>query len=174
MTVRCLFITSSYSRRCFRMSKLWASTFFSAFSTALLTRIGWIGSPSWLPSFSMRGEIRAGPKSALPGLGDDLRLALVVLGVQDVVGDAVAVEDSGEPLRLLDRNRSDEDRLPRLVEGPGLPAAGVELLLLGAVNLVPEVFPDHRLVRGDDHHVEIIDLLELHRFRVGGGGHAPR
>jgi hypothetical protein len=111
--------------------------------------------------------------AGLARLGDDLRLTLVVLGVQDVVGNAMPVEDAGEPLRLLDRDRPDEDRAIRLVKGAYLLMDGLELLFLGAVDLVTEVVPDHRLVRGDDHHVEVVDLLELHGLRVGGACH-PR
>ncbi len=44
------------------MSKLCPSTFFWAFSIALLMSLCSIGSPSSIPSFSMIGEIRSEPK----------------------------------------------------------------------------------------------------------------
>src|SRR5512141_1732803 len=51
------------------------------------------------------GHVRGdGHPSRMARLGDDLRLLLVVLGVQDVVGNAVAREQPGEPLGLLDRD----------------------------------------------------------------------
>ena len=52
-TSRCLFITSSYSRRCFLISKLCASTFFWAFSIALETMPCSIGTFSSIPSLSI-------------------------------------------------------------------------------------------------------------------------
>ena len=53
---------------------------------------------------------RHGPSPS--GLGHDLRLALVVLGIQDLVRDAIALEHLGELFRFLDRRRSDQDRTP--------------------------------------------------------------
>ena len=50
----------------------------------------------------------------LPGLGDDLRLALVLLGVEHLVLDAVlALEQLREHLALLDAGRADEHRPAR-------------------------------------------------------------
>src|SRR3989304_1835958 len=131
MTVRCLFITSSYSSRCFRMSKLWASTFFWAFSTALLMRLCSIGSPSSIPSFDMIGAIRSDPKirsrassrgrekrhlPGLAGLRDGLGLRLVALGVQNVLGNPVPRKERGETLGLLDGDGPHQDRPLLLVQ----------------------------------------------------------
>jgi hypothetical protein len=52
---------------------------------------------------------------AAPGLGDDLRLLLVELGVQDAVLDARALEHLAEHLADLDADRADQDRPPLLV-----------------------------------------------------------
>ena len=49
------------------------------------------------------------------GLRHDHGFLLVVLRVQHVVLDAATVEHAGEQLRLLDRHRADQDRLPVLV-----------------------------------------------------------
>src|SRR4030067_273475 len=95
MTVRCLFITSSYSRRCFLMSKLWASTFFWAFSIALDMRLCSMGWPSSIPSRSMMDDILSSPGHIggngygvpLTGPGNDLRFLLVVFGIQHRVRD---------------------------------------------------------------------------------------
>src|SRR4029079_9765439 len=46
----------------------------------------------------------------LAGVFDDLGLALVELGVQDIVLDTCAIQHLGEQLRLLDRGRANEDR----------------------------------------------------------------
>src|SRR5512140_3166356 len=53
------------------------------------------------------GHVRGdGHLARMARLGDDLRLLLVVLGVQYVVGDAVAREQPGEALGFLDRDRA--------------------------------------------------------------------
>ena len=44
------------------------------------------------------------------GLGDDLGLALVMLGVEHLVLDAALVEQAGEPLALFDRDGADQHR----------------------------------------------------------------
>ena len=54
------------------------------------------------------------------GLRDDLGLALVVLGVEHLVRDAVPLQQLGELLRLLDRGRAHQDRPARLVDIPDL------------------------------------------------------
>ena len=53
--------------------------------------------------------------SAAPGLGDDRRLLLVVLGVEHLVLDAAPLEHLGEHFALLDARRADEHRPARLV-----------------------------------------------------------
>ena len=57
------------------------------------------------------GHVRGDGHGALAaGLGDDLGLALVVLGVEHLVLDAALVEQAGEPLALLDRHGADQHR----------------------------------------------------------------
>ena len=51
----------------------------------------------------------------LAGVLDDLGLALVLLGVQDVVRDPAPLHQLGEVLGGLDGDRADEDRLALLV-----------------------------------------------------------
>src|SRR3990172_3200632 len=98
--------------------------------------------PAELDVHAATGHVRGDRHFAgLARIGDDLRFPLVVLGVEHVVGDAVTVQDAGEPLRLLDGDRPDEDRATRLVQGTDLLMDGLELLLFRAIDLVPEVLP---------------------------------
>ena len=48
------------------------------------------------------------------GLGDDLRLLLVISGIEDAVGNIQRFQLGGEPFRFLDRGGADEDRLVAL------------------------------------------------------------
>ena len=52
-----------------------------------------------------------GNGAVLAGLRDDIRLALMMLRVQHGVLNALRLEDLGQLLRLLDRDRTDQDRL---------------------------------------------------------------
>src|SRR5437867_3538699 len=58
----CLFITSSYSSRCLRIAKFCASTCFCARSIDFVTMPCSIGTPSSMPSFSIRPLMRSEPK----------------------------------------------------------------------------------------------------------------
>ena len=73
-----------------------------------------------------------------PGLGDDLALALGVLGlgVEHGVLDAVLVELVRQQLGDLDGDRADEHRLAGLVALDDLAADGVPLAVLRLVDLI--------------------------------------
>ena len=101
---------------------------------------------------------------ALAGLGDDHRLALVLLGVEDVVDHPLLLEQPGESLRLLDAGRAHQHRLPGLVALHDVVHHRLELGRLGLVYEVGLVAPDHRLVGGDGHHLQLVDLVELLRL----------
>src|SRR6266581_201608 len=107
-----------------------------------------------------------------PGLRDDLGLLLVVLGVQDDMRDPSLLEELAQVFRLLDGDGADQDRLPFLVQVLNLLDDGVELLPLRAVHHVRVLDADERPVRGGDHDLESVDLVELDGLRVGGPGHA--
>ena len=115
---------------------------------------------------------RDGDGAFAAGLGDDLGFLLVMLGVQDVVLDAVPDEIASQPFRLLDRDGAHQDRLSPLVAVHDLVHDRVELLLLGAVHHVREVRPDEGPIGGDDDHVQIVDLGELAGLGVGRSRHA--
>ena len=83
------------------------------------------------------------------GLGDDLGLPGVLLGVQHLVGDAPLLEQPRQLLGLLDRDRADEHRLAGLVALGDVVDDRVELGVLGLVDEVGLVEADHRPVGGD-------------------------
>src|SRR6185436_19585151 len=56
--------------------------------------------------------------AGLAGVLDDLGLSLVLLRVEDVVRNAVPLEQLRQELRDLDRDRAHEDRLPLVVALP--------------------------------------------------------
>ena len=106
------------------------------------------------------------------GLGDDLRLVGVLLGVQHLVRELRLLQHRGELLRVLDRGRTHQHRLPALVAALDVGEHRLVLLELGLVDLVEPVLADHRHVGRDHHHLEVVDLLELVGLGVGGAGHA--
>ena len=71
ISILCLFMTSSYSRRCFLMSKLCASTLFCEFSIALDTSLFSIGMSSSMPSLFINPEILSEPNIRIRSSSND-------------------------------------------------------------------------------------------------------
>src|SRR5918992_5327801 len=113
-------------------------------------------------------------RERLPGLGDDLALALRVLGlrVQDRVLDAALGELPRQHLRDLHGDRAHQHRLADLVELLDLARDRRPLTVLGLVDLVVVVDPDHRPVGRDVDDLELVDLHELGGLGQGRAGHA--
>ena len=129
------------------------------------------------------------------GLRDDIRLLLVVAGVQDRkdlllasvlaeelreilrIGEiallpAALSETLREKLRFLDRRGSDQHRLFAVVAIVDQLEDGFVLLVHRPIDLVVLVGADHRLVGRHLDDVEAVDVHELVRFGGGGAGHA--
>lgn len=90
----------------------------------------------------------------------------MLLGVQHLVLHSALAELLREVLGLLDRRRTDEDRLALLVLLDDVVDDRLELRDLGAVDQVGLVLADHRPVGRDRDDTELVDLVEL-----GGLGH---
>ena len=113
-----------------------------------------------------------GHRARPAGLRHDVRLALVLLGVQHLMRDPGIAQRVAEQFRYLDRGGADQHRLA--LPGAGLDLVGHRAVLAGAVeeHQVGMVLADHRLVGRDDHHFQAVDALELVGLGVGGAGHA--
>ncbi len=110
-------------------------------------------------------------RARLPGVLDDLALALVLLRVQDVVRDALARQQLREVLGRLDRDRADEHRLARLVALDDVVEHGGELRLGRLEDVVVLVEPGDGLVRRDLDDVQVVDLDELLLLGLRRPGH---
>ena len=95
------------------------------------------------------------------GLGDDLGLFFVLLGVEYGVGDTLALEQFRQHLGFLDGDRAHQAGLTDGVVFLDILDDRVELLHLGLVDHVREVGAQQRAVGGDHHHVQLVDLVEL-------------
>ena len=104
-----------------------------------------------------------------PGLGDDLGLGLVELGVEDLGLDPVVLEHLGDQDRLLDRGGPHQDRPAGLVDLADLAEDGLILLVVGPIDDVGVALPGQPPVGGDGDDVELVDLPEL----VGLGHAVP-
>ena len=110
----------------------------------------------------------AGPS----GLGHDVRLAFVLLGIQHLVRNLLALQQLRDPLGGLDRGGADQHRLTALHAVLDILEDGLELVMLGEEHQVRLVLADHRLVRRDDHDFQAVNLLEFERFGIRRSGHA--
>ena len=100
------------------------------------------------------------------------RLLLVLLRVQDVVRDALALEQPREVLGHLDGDRADEDGLASLVTLLDVVDRSVVLRFLRLVDEVVAIVALDVDVRRDLDDREVVDLLELLLLGLRGTGHA--
>ena len=106
------------------------------------------------------------------GLGDDLGFLRVVLGVEHDVLDAAQLQQLRQPLGLLDRDGADERRAALLLLLDDVGDDRLVLLLLRPVDRVGLFDAPQLAVGRDDHHLELVDLVELLGLGVGRAGHA--
>src|SRR5579864_4542027 len=106
------------------------------------------------------------------GLRHNLGFALVILGIQHDVLDALLLQKLREAFGFFDRGGTNQHRLVALIEPLNLIRGGEIFFLLGAIHNVRILNPQQRLVGRDDQHFELVDLVELGRFRLGSTGHA--
>ena len=112
-----------------------------------------------------------GDGAVLTGLRHDLRLALVVLGVQQIVLDALAGQHLAQQLILLDGDGTHQHRLALGVALLHLPDDGAVLAVLGLVDGVLIVDTGHRAVGGDLDDIQRVDGGEFLLLRQGCTGH---
>ena len=107
-----------------------------------------------------------------PGLGDDARLSLVELGIQDFVGNALPLHHLAEAFGCLDRDRADKHRATAVPHLGDLLDHRAELGIFAPIDEVGPVVPDHRPIGGNRHDFELVDLVELLRLGHRRAGHA--
>ena len=108
----------------------------------------------------------------LAGLGHDLGFLLMVLGVEDIVGDTLFLEHFAQQLGLFNGNCAHQHRLALLVAFLDLADDGPELAGLGLVDHVGVVDSGHGLVGGNLDDVQVIDAQELLGLGQRRAGHA--
>jgi hypothetical protein len=82
-----------------------------------------------------------GDRAQLARIGDDLRLLLMLAGVQDVVGQTRLLQRLAQHLGLVDGGGADQHRLPFFMGNADRLDDGVVFLRAGAVDLVVLVDP---------------------------------
>ena len=111
-------------------------------------------------------------RARLAGVLDDLGLARVLLRVEDVVRDALALQQLAQVLGGLDGDRADEDRLALLVALLDVGDDGIELRLGRLEDEVVAVVARDRHVGRDLDDGQAVDLDELLLLRLCRTGHA--
>jgi len=126
---------------------------------------------------------RDGHRAFAAGLRHDARFALVLLGVQHLVGGAGLLQQFRDGLRFFDRDRADQNRLPALVIVADAVRQrvvflqdavddGIKFFLFRAIDHV-RIFPANQLaVRWNDRDVEVVNFPKFRRFGFRGTGHA--
>ena len=110
--------------------------------------------------------------SGQAGVGDNICLALVLLGVQYLVPDFDLVEQTGKIFRGFHRGRADQNRLTTSDTITNVVDDGIEFLASGQIDQITEILAHHRLVGRYHDDFETVNLLELEGLGIGGTGHA--
>ena len=113
-----------------------------------------------------------GDGAQLAGLGHDLGFLLMVLGVEEVVGDALPGQQMAQKLVFLNGHSAHQYRLALGVALLDLGDDGPELACLGFVHHIVVIHALVGAVGGDLHDVQVVDGAELLLLRHGGTGHA--
>jgi len=113
-----------------------------------------------------------GDRARPAGLRDDVRFALVLLGVEYFVRDLFLLQQIRQELRRFDRGRADQHRLAALVAVLDVLDHRFPFEALLEEDNVLVVLAHHRLVGRDDDHFQAVDLMELVGFRIRRAGHA--
>ena len=113
-----------------------------------------------------------GHRTELTGLRNDLGLALMVLGIQDGVRHALALQELRQQLGFFDGDRTDQHGLPLLVAALDLLDDRAELARLGLVDHVVVVDTDDRLICRDLDDVKVINRGKLFLLGQRRAGHA--
>ena len=108
----------------------------------------------------------------LARVDDDLALTLVLLGVEDLVRDALTLEQCAQILRRLDINRADENWLPGGVTLGDVGRDRVELLVFGLEDQIFLVLTRALPIGRDRHNLEAVDLSKLVGLGRRGTCHA--
>ena len=106
------------------------------------------------------------------GHGHDGRFLGVLLGVEHLMRDARHVEQRGDDLGALHAGGAQQHRLALGVALGHVLDDGGELLALGAEDQIVLIDADHRLVRRNRQHAQLVGAHELGGLSLGGAGHA--
>ena len=95
----------------------------------------------------------------------------MVLGIQNLVRYAHLSEKGTDELRLLDGDRTYQNRLACLMDTLDFLAYCLVFELLVEEHQIVQILTDDRQVSGDDHDIQVVDLVELGSLGICRSGH---
>ena len=113
-----------------------------------------------------------GHRARPPRLRDHPGFPLVRFGIEHFVGHTLALQQLVQALRFFYRRGANQHGSAAAVQVGNLLDDRTEFGVFGLVDQVRLVCPNHRPVRRDDHHVQVVNLLELLPLGPCGAGHA--
>ena len=117
---------------------------------------------------------RNGHGAQMARLRDDLGFFFMVLGVQDVVRDTLALEHLRQKFRFFNGDRADQNRLALGMAFLDLRDDGTVFACLGLINNIGVVDTDDRFIRRDLDNVEIVNAGEFLLLGQRCAGHAGK
>ena len=120
-------------------------------------------------------HIRGDRNSAeLTGLRDDLRLALMILGIEHIVRNTCSLEHFGKQFALFNADRAHKYGLTGIVTFLDLLDNMLVFCSFRLENNIGQVLSDQGLVGGYLNNIQLIDLAEFLRFRGSRTRHARK
>ncbi len=90
------------------------------------------------------------------------------------MGDARAFQHLAQHLGFLNRNGAHENRLSFLVKSGDFPCRSLEFFSFRLVYGIGVILADHFFVGRYHHHIQLVDIVELGRFRIGCPRHTGK
>ena len=113
-------------------------------------------------------------RAQAPRLGNYVGLAVMLLGVENLMRNAALLKRTRELLGFLYRDRADQHRLTRLVTSGQIFDAGRELAIFALVDQVGLVISSDRTVGGNRDHLQPVGANELPMPRSGRYRSSPQ
>ncbi|EJX06187.1 hypothetical protein EVA_05705 [gut metagenome] len=102
---------------------------------------------------------------------NNLSFAFMLLGIEDIVGNAFLREQLGNEFGIFNRGRPEKHRLLTLIAGFDVFDNGGVFFFNRTINLILLINTNHFAMSRDNDRFQTVNILEFIRFRIGRPGH---
>ena len=160
-----------FLHRCIPLGRLDLTHIFFGFAQSFTGNAFWI--PAQQNIHAAPGHIGSdGDGADATGLRDDGGFSLMLLRIQDIVGNPLTFQPTPQRLRCLDGHSTDQDRLTFFMPFPNLMDHSTPLCFQSHVYEIGLIDANDRFMGGDRNGFQFVDFFEFLRFRQGRSRHS--